>query len=117
MFRLIAAIVGAVALGCLIAYSVVLTVRWLKDRISQKLRNPMTDEVAVGDIKTLISQCTNKRTLSELEAMADQGYTNFVVGIDKDEDIVGEVELIQAKEHDYQVDQYIGKQGMVRVSY
>ena len=117
MFGLILGIIGAVALGCLVAYAVILTINWLKNKIAQKLRNPLTDEVAVGDINKLIKGCTNKKTLSELEALANQGYTNFIADLDKNENIIGNVDMIKGYGNDSQVDDYIGSNGLVKVSY
>ena len=37
MIGLIAAIVGMVAAGCLLAYAVVVTIKWLKNKIKEKL--------------------------------------------------------------------------------
>lgn len=119
MFGLLAGIVGLIALGCLVAYAVVLTVKWLRQKIKEKLRNRNVKRVAVADMEQLINECDNSVSLSELDNLVDKGYTHMMADVGYDGKIVGDVEVIQ-DENDYidrDVEELLNRtnQGMVVV--
>ena len=112
MFGLILAIASVVALGCLIAYAVVLTFRWLKNKIKEKLTQKNAKKVAVADLSEMIDSCENKMSLSDLENLQDEGYTHLVATVDNNGQ-VSEVEVIKntADDIDEEVERFINRTG------
>ena len=119
MLGLIAGIVGLIALGCLVAYVVVLTIKWLKNKIKEKLQKKNVKKVAVADLEQLIDECDNSMSLKELDDLVDQGYTHMMVDVGYDGKVVGEVEVIKDESDniDRDVEELLNRtnQGMVIV--
>lgn len=118
MIGLIAGIVGLIALGCLVAYAIVLTFKWLKNKIKEKLAAKNAKKVAVADLNELIDECDNTVSISDLEDLTDEGYTHLVATVGKDGK-VSDVEVIKdtSSSIDEEVEQLINRtgQGMVVV--
>lgn len=116
MLGIILGIVGLVAAGCLVAYAIVLTIRWLTKKIKEKLAAKNAKKVAVADLEELINDCDNKISLSDLEGLTDQGYSHLVATVDNSGK-VSDVEVIKdtSASIDEEVDQLINRtrQGMV----
>jgi len=107
----------AVATGCLIAYAIVVTFQWLKNKIKEKLNQKNVSKVACADLEKLINECDNTKTIDELESYADEGYTNVIASVDnlgkiKDIDLVKDTSDFI----DEQVERFIGHEGMVVVT-
>lgn len=119
MFGLIASIVGLITLGCLIAYAIVLTMKWLRNKITEKLAKRNVKKVAVADLEELIDACDNTVSLNDLDNLADEGYTHLMAEVGYDGEIVGEVEVIKDESNtiDKDVEELLNrtKQGMVIV--
>lgn len=94
MFGILAGIVGLIAIGCIIAYAVIVTFTWLKNKIKEKLAAKKAKKVAVADLNELIDECDNKMSLDDLENLADEGYTHLVATVDNDNK-VSDVEIIK----------------------
>ena len=111
------AIAGAIALGCLIAYAVVLTVKWIRDKIREKIRVKKAKKVMVADLEQLIEECDNTVSLDALDDLVDGGYTHLMVGVDENNKVVDDVEIIKDKNSslDEEVEELLGKSGMVVV--
>jgi len=109
-------IVGAVVVGALVTYAVILTVKWLRDKIKDMIARKNAEKVLVTDIENLVKNCTNKKSLDELNKLVDEGYEFVAVAVDDTEkNIVGDVTLIKDlnDELDYEVEQLLGNQRMV----
>lgn len=119
MFALLAGIVGLIALGCLVAYAVVVTFKWLRNRITEKLAKRNVKKVAVADLEELINECDNTVSLNDLNDLVDKGYTHMMADVGYDGKIVGDVEIIQDESDsvDRDVKELLNrtKQGMVLV--
>ena len=119
MIGLIAGIVALVAAGCLVAYAVTLTIRWLKNKIKEKLAARNAKKVAVADLDELIESCDNTVTISELEDLSDKGYTHLMATVN-DNGKVSDVEVIQDNSDtiDDEVERFINRtgEGMVVVT-
>ncbi|MBO4897682.1 MAG: hypothetical protein J5590_05235 [Clostridia bacterium] len=117
MIALIGAIVGLIALGCLVAYAIVLTIRWLKNKIKEKLAKKNVKKVAVADIEQLIAECDNTVSMDELEKLTDEGYSHIMVDVGYDGKIVGDISVIEDKNDylDEEVEQLLSRKGMVVV--
>lgn len=119
MIGLIAGIVGLIAAGCLVAYAIVLTFRWLKNKIKEKLAAKNAKKVAVGYLDELIESCDNTVTLNQLEELSDEGYTHLMATINENGK-VNDVEVIRDTNDtlDDEVDQFINRtgEGMVVVT-
>lgn len=119
MLGLIAGIVGLVAAGCLVAYAIILTFRWLKNKIKEKLAAKNIKKVAVADLDELIESCDNTVTIDQLEELSDEGYTHLVAAVD-DNGKVNDVEVIRDTNNtiDEEVDLFINRtgEGMVVVT-
>ena len=119
MLGLIAGIVGLIAVGCLVAYAVILTIRWLKNKIKEKLSAKNAKKVAVADLAALIDSCDNSVSIDQLEKLADEGCTHLVATVDND----GKVSDVEAYKDqndtiDEEVDRFINRtgEGMVVVT-
>ena len=119
MLGLVVGIIGLIAAGCLVAYAVVLTVRWLKNKIKEKFQKKNVKKVAVADIQELVNNCDNSMSLKDLEDLTDEGYTHMMVDIGHDGNVVGDLEIIQDKNDslDEDVEELLNrtKQGMLIV--
>lgn len=119
MFGLIVGIVGLIAAGCLVAYAVILTFRWLKNKIREKLAAKNAKKVAVADLDELIESCDNTVTIDQLEELSDEGYTHLMATVD-DNGKVDDVEVIRDTNDsiDAEVDRFINRtgEGMVVVT-
>lgn len=119
MFGLLAGIVGLIALGCIVAYVVVLTIKWLRNKIKEKLAKRNVKKVAVADLEELIEECDNTVSLNELNDLVDKGYTHLMVDVGYDGKIVGDVEVIKDENDsiDRDVEELLNRtnQGMVIV--
>lgn len=119
MLGLILGIVGLIAAGCLVAYAIVLTFRWLKNKIKDKLAAKNAKKVAVADLDELIESCDNTVTLGDLENLTDEGYTHLMATVDNSGK-VSDVEVIRNTSDtiDDEVDRFINRtgEGMVVVT-
>lgn len=119
MLGLIAGIVGLIAAGCLVAYAIILTIRWLKNKIKEKLAAKNVKKVAVADLDEIIESCNNTITIDQLEELSDEGYTHLIATVDNNGK-VNDVEVIHDKSDtiDEEVQQFINRtgEGMVVVT-
>ncbi|MCM1251676.1 MAG: hypothetical protein NC321_02560 [Clostridium sp.] len=119
MLALLAGIVGLIAMGCLVAYAVVLTFKWLRNKISEKLAKKNVKKVVVADLEELINECDNTVSLSALNDLVDEGYTHMMADVGYDGKIVGDVEVLKDENDaiDKDVEELINRthQGMVVV--
>ena len=119
MFGLIIGIVGLIAVGTLVAYAIVLTLRWLKNKIKEKLAAKNAKKVAVADLDELIESCDNTVTIDQLEELSDEGYTHLMATVNEDGN-VSDVEVIRDTSDtiDDEVNQFINRtgEGMVVVT-
>lgn len=122
MIGLLAGIIGLIAAGCLGAYIIVLTFRWLKNKIKEKLAAKNIKKVAVADLEILterMATCENMHTLSELEELADKGYSHLMATVDDDGN-VKDVEVFRDTSDtlDEEVDRFINctGEGMVVIT-
>ena len=119
MFGLIIGIIGLIAAGALVAYAIVLTFRWLKSKIKEKLAAKNAKKVAVADLEELIESCDNTVTVDQLEELSDEGYTHLMATVDESGK-VSDVEVIRdtSDSIDDEVDQFINRtgEGMVVVT-
>ena len=111
------AILSLIAAGCIVAYVVSLSVRWIVGKIREKKAMRNIAKVAVAEIDTLVRECDNTVALADLDALASQGYSHVMVGIDTSGKIVGNVEVIRDTNDtlDADVEKLLGKKGMVVV--
>jgi len=118
MIGLIAAIVGMVAAGCLLAYAVVVTIKWLKNKIKEKLAAKNVSKVAYADIEKLIDECENKMSMDEFNSLTENGYTHIMATVDENGQITGQVDVIKNENDtiDEEVEQLLGRKGMVVIT-
>ncbi len=117
MIGLIAGIVGLVALGCLVAYAVILTIKWIKNKIKEKLAKKNVKKVALADIEELIAECDNTVSIDALDDLSNEGYSHIMADVGYDGEIVGDISVIKDENVslDDEVEQLLGKKGMVVV--
>ena len=107
------AIAGIIAAGALIAYAVVLTIRWVKDKIKEFIAKKNVKKVAVTKLKKLIEECPNQKTLDDL--LNDDYDTVFATVNENDE--VQDVEIVKNTGYDDpEVDRMLGEGEMVVVT-
>lgn len=117
MLGLFLGIAAAVAIGALVAYAVALTFKWLRNKIQQKMAMRNVKKTAVADIEKLIDECDNKVSMDELMNMSNKGYSHVMVSVDSNNQVVGEVEIIEDTNDDldYEVERLLGRERMVVV--
>lgn len=107
------AIVGAIALGALVTYAVVVTIRWVKDKIKELIAKRNAKKVAVTKLKKLIKECPNQKTMDDL--LNDDYDTVFATVNENDE--VQDVEVVKNTGYDDpEVDRLLGEDEMVVVT-
>jgi len=109
-------IFGGIILGAWVIYVIVLTAKWLIDKIKEMIARKNAKKVLVSDIEILVKNCTNKKTLDELDKLVDEGYEFVAVAVDDTEkNIVGDVVLIKDinDELDDEVEQMLGLERMI----
>lgn len=116
---LIAGIIAMVAAGCLAAYAISLTIKWLREKITNKLKQKNVKKVAVADLQEMIDSCENTISLGDLNELADDGYTHMMADVGYDGQIVGDIELIKDTNDsiDEDIDELLNRtnQGMIIV--
>lgn len=117
MFGIIMAMVGMVAAGALIAYTIVVTIKWLKNKVKEKLAKKNVKKVVACDLEKLINECENKVSMSDLEKYVDDGYTNLLAEVDSNGKVT-DVELVKNENltTDEEVEKLIGEKGMVVIT-
>lgn len=112
MISIILGILGVIAAGCLVAYAVILTFKWLVNKVKEKLSQKNVKKVAVADLEELINNCDNKMSFSDLESLTKEGYTHVVATVDNDGN-VSEVEAIKdtSETIDQEVEELINRTG------
>lgn len=107
------AIAGIIAAGAFITCAVVITIRWLKDKIRSILAKRNIKKVAAMDLEKLIEECPNQKTLNDLY---DEGYDKVIASVDNS----GKIQDVEAYKDegcgDPEVDKFIGSEGMVVVT-
>lgn len=107
------AIATVIAAGALIAYAVILTIRWLKNKIKELMAKKNVKKVAALELEKLIDECPNQRTLDDL---MDEDYTHVVASVNGSGKIE-DVEVIKdTGDGDYEVDELLGDERMVVVT-
>lgn len=107
------AIAGIVAVGALVAYAVVLTIRWLKNKIKTLLAKKNVKKVAAMDLERLVDECPNQKCLNDL---LDDDYDMVVASVN-DNGKIEDVEVVKnTGDEDYEVDDLLGSERMVVVN-
>lgn len=115
-FGIVAGIVALIAAGCLVAYTIILTFKWLFNKIEEKLAARNAKKVIVADLKKLSDDYDNKNnkmSLGELKDYVEQkGYTHAIVTVD-DSDEVSDLEMIKDINNilDQEVEEFINRTG------
>lgn len=103
----------------MVAYAISLTIKWLRDKIKDKLKQKNVKKVAVADLQEMIDSCENTISLGDLNELADDGYTHMMAEVGNDGQIVGDIELIKDTNNsiDEDVDELLNRtnQGMIIV--
>ncbi len=112
MFGIIAGIIALVAVGAIVAHTIIVTFNWLKRNIKERIFAKKAKKVAVADLNKLIDECDNKTTISDLDEIANEGYTHIIASVN-DNDVVEDVEIIKNTndEIDEEVDNLINRTG------
>lgn len=107
------AIAAVIATGCLIAYAIVLTIKWLKNKIREKIQKRNAKKVAFMDLQKLVDECPNEMSLDEL---LKEGDTHVMATVDEYGKI-DEVDILKDEGYgDAEVDRMLGSEGMVVVT-
>lgn len=107
------AIAGVIAAGILIAYAVVVTIRWLREKIKSLLAKRNVKKVAAMDLEKLIDECPNQKTLDDL---FDDGYDKVIASVDYNGKVVDFEVIKDESDGDDEVDRLLGSERMVVVS-
>lgn len=112
MFGLIVRIIALIAAGIVVSHAIMVTFTWLKDNIKKRILEKKMKKVAVADLNKLIDECDNKTTISDLDEIANEGYTHIIASVN-DNDVVEDVEIIKNTndEIDEEVDNLINRTG------
>ena len=115
MLMLIGIIAAGIVAGLVVYQMIKVTVKAIIG-LAKSLRAKGAKKVFVADIDTIIAQCTNRKSLSELENLKQkQGVTHVVAGVDEDGNVVDDIHLIQNEDEEtaYEVVDLLGDEGMV----
>lgn len=107
------AIAAVVATGTLIAYAIVLTLKWLKNKIKNMFLKRNVKKVACVELEKLVEECPNEMSLDQL---LDEGNTHLMASVD-DYGKIDEVNVIKdIGDGDYEVDRMLGSEGMIVIN-
>lgn len=128
MFGLIVGIAFAATIGVAIGKAIIrlikFTMKWLKNKIKEKLAKRNTNKVAVAAIEDMVQSAmetsSNEMTMDELNAMedlSDMDCTHVMAEVDSNGKVT-DVELIDADNVDNNVKNLIDRtgEGMVVIS-
>ena len=110
MIGILLGIAAVIALGIIIAKVVMLTMKWLVNKVKEKLHKRNTTKVAAMDINKMIEECDNQISLDEFEKLADEGATHLLASVDN-EGNVQDVEAIEAENEEMGVSEYLDRTG------
>lgn len=111
---LIAAIAIGIAAGLIIYYAIKLTVKAIIGLV-KKLRAKGAKKTLVADVNSMIAECKNRKSIRELEKMQNEGVTHITAGVDRNGNLVDEVQVIKNEDDEtaYEVVDLLGDEGMV----
>ena len=114
MLILIGAIAAGIVAGLVVFNALKLTLKAFIG-IVHKFRVKGAKKTLVADINALIEQCPNRKSLSALEELQDEGYTQVAAGVDENGALVDDVQLIhdENEETAYEIIELLGDEGMV----
>lgn len=75
-------------------YPALVSVKWLKDKIDEKLELRKTKKIAFGDLEDLSKTCHNYSSRDELKKILKHDYTHYVATVDNNDKVV-DVEVIR----------------------
>ena len=109
---------SAIAVGAIIYSVVKFVLPWIRDKLEAMLAKKNVKKAFLSDIGNLAKDCKNKKTLSDLDKLVDEGYEFVAVAFDDDTNIIGDVELIKDTNEslDDEVEDLLGLERMVVVS-
>lgn len=112
MLGLILSVIGIVAVGGLVAYAIVLTFKWLKNQIEERIRQKNAKKVAVIEMEKLIEECDNKVSLDTLKKVKNDGATHVIASVNSSNK-VEDVKLFRdtSSTIDSEVDEFINRTG------
>jgi len=116
MFSFLLGLGALIAAGAFIVYVVALTVKWITNKVREKLALEKAKKTVVADIKELVRNSPSI-SLDEFEKLADkEGATHLMFTLDEDDELVDKLELIKDKNNKLpEVKRLLGKEGMVIV--
>ena len=106
-----------IAAGAFIFYAVAMTIKWIRNKIREKLALKKAKKTALADIKDLVKNSPNRKSLEDLERLASkEGATHFMVTLDDNNEVMGDLELIKDSNNKLpEVRNLLGREGMVVV--
>lgn len=110
-------IIGYIGLGLLAVLAVAFTFTWLRNKITNLIQVKRAKRVVVADIHKLIDECDNRVTLNDLNRMSNEGYSKVIVAMDKNDQIIDDVEIYKDTNAslDRDVEELLGRERMVVV--
>ena len=105
-------IAAGVAIGFVAFHVMKVTVKAIIGLVHQ-FRAKRAKKVLVAEINAMAAQCTNHKSLEELEKLKDQGVTHVAAGIDENGQLVDDVWTIQNEDDEvpYEVTETLGEEG------
>lgn len=71
-----------------ITYEVILTLKWLKDKITEKLAKKYVEKVAIVDLKKVLDMCDDVDSKEILKNLMNEGYTHMIAETGHDGKII-----------------------------
>ena len=107
-------IAAAVAAGLIVYKVIKLTVKALAALV-RKLRSRGAQKVIVAELDTMIDNCRNRKSLSELEKLEEQGVTHVIAAVNEEDNLIDKVQMIQNEDDEtaYEIVELLGDEGMV----
>ena len=116
MITIITLVATAIVAGLIVFTVLKLTIKAIIKTV-KALKAKGAKKVLVADINSMAEKCTNKKSLKDLEKLANQGYTHVVAGINDSNEIVDKIQLIQNEDDEtaYEVVDLLGDEGAVLI--
>ena len=114
ILALIGVIAAGVAIGMLVYCVIKLTIKAIVGLV-KKLRNKGAKQTLVADVNSMIASCTNHKSMKELEKLQDDGVTHIAAGVDRNGNLVDDVQMIENTDYttNAEVQDLLGDEKMV----
>ena len=91
----------------------VLTFNEWKKKVKKKFDDENIDKVVSVELNAIIKKCENEDALKDFEKLEAEGCTHLMAAMDKDGNIIGDIDFIREIKHDIKLSERHGSEGIL----